>query len=245
MRLDWFLPFPRKKKKKKEALPSTAWAVRVAQRWLPTSWFADRVTGKPGLIRRVLKRVGPSVLSSPVRRVVQTVCLALFLVLFFYVCWPYSAKPADEGRRSAGWSFVEAGEDGNFTWQHTEAPSWVVEQSRTLHVVDADAVDDKTGYVGAFTLASTTRADVVLRPKGDLSPEQFARFLISPGPWSLLEKEPERWPSHYADDFAHKELVSAELFLVIDPLVSLSTAIASRSWVWSLNAWRSFWRSAC
>ena len=35
---------------------------------------------------------------------------------------------------------------------------------------------------------------------------------------------------------AGKELVSAELFLLIDPLVSLSTSIAARSWVWSLTA---------
>lgn len=42
------------------------------------------------------------------------------------------------------------------------------------------------------------------------------------------------WPSHYSDNLQSKELIPAESFLMIDPLVSLSTAIASRSWVWSL-----------
>jgi ferredoxin len=96
---------------------------------------------REGKLHRWLKRIGPTWLSSPVRRVVQAICFVAFLLLFFYVCWPYTARPDDAA----------------------------------------------TG-----------------------------------------------WPSHYADDLARKEGVAAEFFLVIDPLVSLSTAIASRSWVWSL-----------
>lgn len=46
---------------------------------------------------------------------------------------------------------------------------------------------------------------------------------------------PDGWPSHYADNLAGKEFVPAEFFLAIDPLVSLSTALADRSWVWSLG----------
>ncbi len=42
------------------------------------------------------------------------------------------------------------------------------------------------------------------------------------------------WPSHYQEDFAHKEFVEAEVFLIIDPLVAISTAIAAKAWVWSL-----------
>lgn len=47
------------------------------------------------------------------------------------------------------------------------------------------------------------------------------------------------WPyggTTYADHRESKEKVAAETFLILDPLVSLSTAIASRSWVWSLAA---------
>ena len=90
----------------------------------------------------MLKRIGPTWLSAPVRRLVQAGCMIAFLVLFFYVCWPYSARPSET-------------------------------------VVD--------------------------------------------------------WPTHYADDLVRKEvLLPAESFLVIDPLVSLSTAVAAHSWVWSL-----------
>lgn len=42
------------------------------------------------------------------------------------------------------------------------------------------------------------------------------------------------WPARYSEEMSRKEIVPAELFLAADPLVSLSTAIASRTWVWSL-----------
>jgi ferredoxin len=47
------------------------------------------------------------------------------------------------------------------------------------------------------------------------------------------------WPygaREYAEAFRAKEIVNAELFLLLDPLVSLSTAIAARTLVWSLAA---------
>ena len=47
------------------------------------------------------------------------------------------------------------------------------------------------------------------------------------------------WPyggASYAGHRESKEKVAAETFLILDPLVSLSTAIASKSWVWSLSA---------
>ncbi len=94
MRLDLFLPFLRKPKQGSgPARPGLG--IRWVRRVLPVSWFANLTTGKPGLIRRTLKRIGPTWLSSPARRVVQSLCFAAFLVLFFYVCWPYSAQPAD------------------------------------------------------------------------------------------------------------------------------------------------------
>lgn len=141
MRVDFFLPFLRKPRKGTEPV-SPGRLVRMARRVFPATWFADMETGKPGLIRKTLKRIGPTWLSAPVRRVVQSVSLVVYLLLFFYVCWPYSARPV---------------------------------------------------------------------------------------------AEPEGWPSHYSDELARKELVPAEFFLVIDPLVSLSTALASHSWVWSLS----------
>jgi ferredoxin len=142
MRLDLFLPFLRKPKKGAEP-PRPGAIARAARRVLPASWFANLDTGKPGVIRKWLKRLGPTWLSSPVRRVIQGVCFVAFLVLFFYVCWPYDAQP---------------------------------------------------------------------------------------------DPLAEGWPAHHAENLAAKERVAAEVFLAIDPLVPISTAIAGRTWVWSL-AW--------
>lgn len=229
--LNWFVPFLRKQKKN-EPLSSLPFLVQVAQRIFPASWFADRTTGKPGLVRRVLKRIGPTVLSSPVRRAIQAICLILFLVLFFYVCWPYTARPtvADQVK---GWSFVEADPDnGDLIFENSQTP-WPKNAASAIHVADESASDSSAGYLGEFT-GSANRNRVVVRPRTPLQPEQLDRLLTSPGPWAFSEHKPGQWPSHYADDLARKEKISAELFLVIDPLVSLSTAIAARSWVWSL-----------
>lgn len=78
MRLNWYLPPSRKK------------GASSAER--------------PGSFRHALKRLGPTWLASPLRRVVQSVCLLVFLGLFFYVCWPYTARPANTW---SGWLPVE------------------------------------------------------------------------------------------------------------------------------------------
>ena len=140
MRLDLFLPFLRKPKRG-AAPPQPGRGTRWARCVLPRSWFANLETGKPGLLRRCLKRLGPTWLSAPARRLVQSVCFGMFLVAFFYVCWPYDARP---------------------------------------------------------------------------------------------EASAEGWPAHYARSLAAKEWGEAEAFLAIDPLVPISTAIAARTWVWSL-----------
>ncbi|MFC1781649.1 4Fe-4S binding protein, partial [Planctomycetota bacterium] len=43
-----------------------------------------------------MKRLGSTWLSCPARRLIQAVCLTLFLVLFFYVCWPYASDYSQE-----------------------------------------------------------------------------------------------------------------------------------------------------
>lgn len=117
------------------------------------NWFSGPPKKKSaGLPSRLIGWAAPTWQYSPVRRIVQTVCLFAFLVLFLYVCFPYTAVPAQQ---RAGW------------------------------------VPNETGA--------------------------------------------QAWPSHYADDILRKEMVPAELFLAIDPLVSLSTAVATRTWVWSLT----------
>lgn len=129
MRLNFFLPFPRRPKPGNDRLlkrPARALATRV----FPAGWFSESA-GKAGLLRKTLKKIGPTWASSPVRRICQTVCFLAFLWLFFYVCWPYGTKD-------------------------------------------------------------------------------------------------------YAQAMSQKEWIPAASFLAIDPLVSLSTALAAKSWVWSL-----------
>ncbi|PAY19460.1 4Fe-4S ferredoxin [Rhodopirellula sp. SM50] len=147
LRLDWFSPALRRLKPHQYA--SHSLTGRLLRWLLPEGLQSDRMSKQRGVLRKTLRRFGVSWLASPVRRIVQTICLVTFAVLFFYVCWPYDARPAAESRNAE----------------------------------------------------------------------------IAGG---------EQWPSHYSDNLAAKEIIPAETFLMIDPLVSLSTAVASRSWVWSL-----------
>jgi ferredoxin len=84
-----------------------------------------------GWLGRILTTLGPTWAGSPIRRLAQVLCLLGFLILFFYVCWPYGSR-------------------------------------------------------------------------------------------------------QYAEAFRAKEVLEAELFLLLDPLVSISTALAARMFVWSL-----------
>ncbi|MCA9121778.1 MAG: 4Fe-4S binding protein [Planctomycetales bacterium] len=214
-------------------LATPSFVTRCAMAIFPRSCFADRVTGKPGLIRILLNRLGPSVLSSPLRRMVQTLSLFLFIVLFFYVCWPYSARPAAVGQQSDNWRLVEVEQHtGSFRFEADLRPDWIGDEATVLYVTNGN---DGSSYVGAFKVANIAGNMLSLRPVGELSPAALDSLLLAQGTWSFGETEPDRWPSHYADDLAQKEFIPAELFLVIDPLVSMSTAIASRSWVWSLT----------
>ncbi len=47
---------------------------------------------QPTALHKALKAMGPTWLASPIRRSVQTACLIAFVVLFFYVCWPYTSE---------------------------------------------------------------------------------------------------------------------------------------------------------
>lgn len=46
-----------------------------------------RPTDRGGPLRRLFGWIGPSWLASPARRLAQILCLAVFLLLFFHVCW--------------------------------------------------------------------------------------------------------------------------------------------------------------
>ncbi len=230
MRLDIFLPFLRKPKKGVEPT-SDGLLLRAGKAILPKALFADKQTGKPGLLRRGLKKIGPTVLSSPFRRVVQAVCFAVFLVLFFYVCWPYTARPA-ETLISTGWQTVES----DLNTGHVSIASASVDPPAVgdqVHLVDADFTPTSDGYLAAYTVQSIGKNTIELQPAQPLTDEQVEKLLDASGRWSLHRAPP--WPSHYADDLAAKERLAAESFLAIDPLVAISTAVAAKSWVWSLT----------
>jgi ferredoxin len=89
MRLNHFLTFPHAKRRAEvRRAPLYRWARKV----LPAFLFS--VGRKPGLVRRTLKRLGASWHYSPLRRLIQISCFALFCALFFYTCWPYTATPS-------------------------------------------------------------------------------------------------------------------------------------------------------
>lgn len=93
MRLDIFLAFVRLPKAGRKP-PRRSRLYRFAQAILPRRLFSDFSSEKNrGLLRRILRRLGPSWEASPLRRIIQTASFILFLILFFYVCWPYSAVP--------------------------------------------------------------------------------------------------------------------------------------------------------
>jgi MauM/NapG family ferredoxin protein len=177
--------------------------------------------------------MGPSVLSSPLRRIVQATSFALFLWLFFVVCWPYDAQPDPVGQSVSGWKLNRFVSDaGHLELAIADPPAWRFAPGQVIHVVDDRAADAIRGHVGPFAVVAAYSDRIVLSPHQLLNAEQVDGFLSSSGTWSLHERSP--WPSHYTDRLARKEWIPAELFLVIDPLVSLSTAVASHSWVWSL-----------
>lgn len=228
MRLDIFLPFLRKSKPG-NAPSRTSLPVRMAQRFLPASWFSNPGTAKPGAVRRWLRRIGPTWLSSPVRRGVQSACFVLFFVLFLYVCYPYDARPARQWRCAAPtiddqerWTFVVNSAPTSFSIGKT------IYATRSTH-------DGSLESSIAATVVTVSADACTVGPLRDLDPTIVESVRFDPGEvWVLSEVPLDAWPAHYSASLASKEWLPAESLLVIDPLVSLSTAIAARHWIWSL-----------
>lgn len=231
MRLNLFLPFL-KKAKKGAPPPRDGWLLRTAKRVLPAAWFADRVAGKPGLIRRGLKRLGPTWLSAPVRRLSQAICFLLFLWLFFYVAWPYSARPNPIW---TGLSPAPLDADNRTTLTAANGALPRLRVGQRVFASDAGAFDPAQAAIGPFNVVAVTDDALVLAASDDIASEKLEELRFAPGgPWTLSARPLDAWPSHYADDLQAKEHLEAEFFLIIDPLVALSTALAAKTWVWSL-----------
>lgn len=231
MRLDIFLPALRKPKRGEP--PRRGALYRAARRVLPGSLFSDPVTKRRGLIRRTLRMLGPSWLSAPVRRIVQGLCLILFVVLFFHVCWPYSALPARVWR---GWLPEEVNLDsGRFVIAAEDEAAEAPAAGTTVFLLDESAAGGESAPAAIpVRILDSGPGKMTIEPAAEVSADMLEMLALSPGPWTLHKRNPASWPAHYAENLAAKEKIAAETFLVIDPLVSLSTAIAARSWVWSL-----------
>lgn len=226
-RLDWFLPELRRVRAGERV--NHRWLSRSLRSMLPASWRSRHETKQRGKLRRVLRRMGNSWLASPMRRVVQAMCLLLFLGSFFYVCWPYGARPADPGRSSLGWQFSDLDQQsGRLVFDGHQPDPWLSNGMR-LFV----GAKDLPPYV-ALQVVAVSSGRMEVAAEEDLPGELFDALFTQGQTWNFHERAPDAWPTHYADELDAKEWVPADLFLVLDPLLSLSTAIASRSWVWSL-----------
>ncbi|HZL91949.1 MAG TPA: 4Fe-4S ferredoxin, partial [Pirellulaceae bacterium] len=176
MRLDIFLPFL-KKPKKGGGPAADPPHLSAARRVLPRVLFADKATGKPGLARRVLKWLGPSWLSSPVRRVVQGLCLLLFLWLFFWVCYPYNARPAPVW---TGWQPTGVGADRTIEFTGNTAAATGLAPSRTLYAASSGTA------LGPVVIADVRGERMTVQaapgfPAGKLEEMQFDLG----GPWTF------------------------------------------------------------
>ena len=197
------------------------------------NWFVPSGRKRPpSRLRRLLSILGTTWGSSPLRRIVQTVCFLAFWWLFLYVCWPYTARPA---RTWPNWQPDEVDVvRGDLTLSAEQALPEPFAAGTRLFVSDPAAEDEAA--LGEFAVQACAGQRLQLRPVRPLTREQADRLAASFGPWSLSEVEPGRWPSHYTDTLLQKECLPAEAFLALDPLVSISTALAARAWVWSLAA---------
>jgi ferredoxin len=212
---------------------SAKWPSRLARKLLPAAWLSETESRRAGAIRRVLKKLGPTWLSSPNRRVIQGVCFAWFLWFFFYSCWPYRAQPAPVWK---GWIPVEIDADSGDcrVAARDELPDSIHEGHR-LHISDDSLGGHNGTYLGPFVIRGKTgNNELRLHPETPMPAEALEKMSISTGPWTLSVRAPGDWPSHYADEFAASDKIPVETFLLIDPLVSLSTAVAAKSWMVSL-----------
>jgi Fe-S-cluster-containing hydrogenase component 2 len=158
--------------------------------------------------------------------------LLAFAWLFVYVCWPYTARPA---RVWPNWRPDDVDAVQGQVIVSAERPlTQPIAAGAHLFLSDP-AAGDQAGF-GEFVVQAADGQRLELRPAQALNPDQIDRLSTSFGPWTLSETEPGDWPSHYADALASKERLAAESFLALDPLVSISTALAARAWVWSLTA---------
>lgn len=149
-RLDHFLPFLRRKR---VIGGRPHWMVRLAKSLLPETFFFDSDTGKEGHFRKKLRQIGGTFLSAPMRRISQGLFLGMFLWSFFYVCWPYSARPQTEGTFVDNLRFGSIDQqNGNITFTSEEVISTPVTESLNWHLTTQSPFEDNPTTLGRFDI---------------------------------------------------------------------------------------------
>ena len=227
VRLDHYLPSLRRVKNLEQ--PHYRSFVLKLRACLPATFLSNHQTKQRGKLRRWLRRLGPTWLYSPNRRVVQSFAFILFLFSFFYTCWPYNARPAPEPRFSRGWKVLSLEQStGELIFEGGDLADWLSDSPRLYGVQEGEEA------FAVFPVVDSQPEQLRLSLPSELADLLFDDLLTGQGLWTFHERQPDLWPSHYADHFEQREILPVDSFLVIDPLVSLSTALADRSWVWSL-----------
>ncbi|MDA9778311.1 4Fe-4S binding protein [Rubripirellula sp.] len=228
LRLDHYLPAVRRLKVGEE--PFYGRFLSQLRSRLPAAFRSNYQSKRRGEIRCWLRKLGPSWVLSPNRRVIQTLAFFAFLYSFFYVCWPYGARPAPDAKLTKGWKLVEIEQkSGSLFFEADDSPDWLL-GAKSLWLQEIEGA----GFV-ELSLIEAGAKQLQLELPNQVSNSLFDAFLTRQASWDFYDRRPDEWPAHYAEHFAARERLPVDLFLVIDPLVGLSTAIASRSWVWSLG----------
>ncbi len=167
------------------------------------------------------------------RRSIQLVCLLVYLVLFFYVCWPYGARPVQPKLLSAGWQLDRLDQaTGNIRLQGAVALDPVkLTVGQTVYVIDEKATGQADPEVGAMVVLAMEPSVLTLGPRDELPVTTLDAILMGDIRWSVYDRSPGQPPSHYADWFDGRQWIPADIFLRMDPLLSLGTMIAQRCWV--------------
>ncbi len=175
MRLDWFLPAIRHEKPNTPPVRRNP-LVRLAKRVLPEPLFSNWKTKRRGQIRRTLRKLGLSWLASPNRRIVQSLSFALFLLLFFWVCWPYSAQPA---KSWSGWIPIDVDlETGNATLLNEGTSP--LRSGETVYVTDQSAGREDANHVfGQFKIEQIANGKVQLAPVDSLDEPTRENLVLS------------------------------------------------------------------
>ena len=185
LRLDHFLPSLRRLKNQQQ--PPYLDSVLKLRELLPSSLVSNHQTKQRGLLRRWLRRLGPSWLYSPNRRVVQSFAFILFLLSFFYTCWPYNARPAPEPQSTSGWSVLRLEQNtGELIFTGGDVVDWLGEPLQVFGVRDGQE------SFAAFPVIDSQSEQLRLSLPSELPESLFDDLLTGKGQWTFHDRQPDQ-----------------------------------------------------